>query len=259
MRLALLFGTVGAGIISSHVLAEKERESKHLQKGAALGLMASALVHELSQPLTTVQALAQNVLIDHEEGKAVSSEAMLSAFEAIEEQTKRMADLRDSLLRFARMTPIKREPVDINQCVRCTLTFIETQLKHRGIRVKKSFGKLPQIHGNYVDLQQLVLNLLLNARDAMHETEEKLLSVKTTRYRGQVRITIQDTGTGITPEDVGSVFEPFFTTKGVGEGTGLGLPVSQAIAEQHGGAITLKTTLGRGSTFTVALPVNVGS
>lgn len=256
MRLATLLGTVGAGVIASRILAEKQLESKQLQKTAALGLMASALVHELSQPLTVVLAAAQNVLMPAERGKGVSPKKMLEKFAVIEDQVNRMTELKDNLLRFARKAKTKREEVDLVECVHSALGFLRSQLKNRNIALRTCLRKVPSISANYVDLQQVVLNLLLNARDAMADSAEKVLRVSTSRRKSGVGVTVTDTGSGIPSDDLDRVFNPFFTTKGVGMGTGLGLAVSQGIVEQHGGSISVESEVGKGSKFTVTLPIN---
>jgi hypothetical protein len=146
----------------------------------------------------------------------------------------------NSLLNFSRTSPTEFAIVDVNKVLRETMTLIEHQLTKTGIRVELDLDPaLPRIRGNPGKLQQVFLNLFLNARDAM-ETGGSL-TVHSTDGAGQVRISVADTGSGITPENLPRIFDPFFTTKGARKGTGLGLSVSYGIVKEHGGEIEVET------------------
>jgi signal transduction histidine kinase len=177
---------------------------------------------------------------------------------------KREADravgvIRD-LLAFSRKTGPRLVAVDINALINQTIRLRGYSLQTAGVQVRPDLDpKLPAIPGDDRKLQQVLLNLIVNAEYAMHRQETRELTVRTTWEDapdgGRVLVEITDTGTGMAPELVKHIFEPFFTTKPAGVGTGLGLSVSYGIVHAHGGTITVRSTSGAGSTFVVTLPI----
>jgi signal transduction histidine kinase len=160
----------------------------------------------------------------------------------------------NSLLNFSRTSKTEFEEVDINRVVRETVSLIEHQLEKARVVVRMQLSEpLPRIRGNFGRLQQVMLNLMLNARDAMEGGGT--LRIETVGMEDHVRIVVSDTGRGIAPEDVARIYDPFFTTKAAKKGTGLGLAVTYGIVREHGGTIDVKSAPGQGATFAVDLPL----
>jgi len=150
-------------------------------------------------------------------------------------------------------SPQYKPSFDLNKTVAETLTLLEHQLHQSRIKTAVALEPaLPRIKGSPGKLQQVVLNLILNARDAMEEGGT--LSIRSTHAEGTIRISIQDTGTGITQQNLPRIFDPFFTTKGAKKGTGLGLSVSYGIVREHGGEIVVRSEQGKGTTFELVFP-----
>jgi signal transduction histidine kinase len=181
----------------------------------------------------------------------------------IAKQTFRASEIVNSLLNFSRTSSAEFEALDLNRLVRETLSLLEHQFEKQGITVETELDEaLPAVRGNGGKLQQVFLNLLLNARDAMSELSDgqrRRISVRSMGSNGStVRVEVQDSGPGIPRENLSRVFDPFFTTKGARKGTGLGLSVSYGIVEEHGGVIEADSTPGEGATFRLELPVAQG-
>jgi signal transduction histidine kinase len=152
------------------------------------------------------------------------------------------------------------ESLDVNEVLDLTLKLYEGQFLFQNIQTVREYGKhLPRIRGDQSQLQQVFMNIVLNAVDAMNGRGRLTLTTKESEPAGFVDIGISDTGCGIPPENIDRIFDPFFTTKGVGHGTGLGLSVSYGIVQSHQGDITVTSAAGAGATFTVSLPVAEGS
>jgi two-component system NtrC family sensor kinase len=147
--------------------------------------------------------------------------------------------------------------VDLNKVVRETLTLVEHQFASSSVKVELGLDEsIPLIKGSPGKLQQVFLNLFLNARDAMESGGA--LAIETSRFNGSVQVGVRDTGSGIAPENLARIFDPFFTTKGIRKGTGLGLSVSYGIMREHGGEITVQSQPGKGTQFLLTFPVVAG-
>ncbi|MFZ5831752.1 MAG: cache domain-containing protein [Planctomycetota bacterium] len=215
---------------------------------AAVGRLAAGVAHEINNPLTGVLTFA--CLLREKPNLDDQDRADL---DLIIHETSRAAEIVKSLLDFARERPPQKEPLSMNEVVRRTLRLIQNQKLMRQIEIREEFAEdLPVIEGDMNQLQQVVLNLSLNACEAMPTGGR--LTITTTPHDGGVMVRVADTGTGIRREDLNRIFEPFFSTKPVGKGTGLGLSVSYGIVQQHGGTIEVDSTPGQGSTFTIVLP-----
>jgi len=187
--------------------------------------------------------------------------------EIIIAQTDRITKLIQQLLNFARPGHMEVRPLDLNELLQVVLTLTEHQIAKGQISVKTDFeADLPQIPGDANQLEQAFLNIIINAWHAMPEGGHLILGTRAVpasdRHRrvgraaqSGVEVVIEDTGTGIAPEHIPNIFDPFFSTKGVGKGTGLGLAISRRIVEDHRGSIEVESTVGRGTTFTIWLPV----
>jgi signal transduction histidine kinase len=169
-------------------------------------------------------------------------------------QTFRASEIVNNLLSFSRTNATEFVELDVHQVVTETLSLLEHQLRQAGIVVERDLAaEVPLAFGNPGKMQQVFLNLFLNARDAMSGGGTLRLRTETTGSRLQVWI--EDTGTGITQENIRRIYDPFFTTKERGKGTGLGLSVSYGIIQEHGGAIAVESEPGRGTTFRLEFPL----
>jgi signal transduction histidine kinase len=173
--------------------------------------------------------------------------------EKIVKQTFRASQIVNNLLNFSRTGAAELTDVDVNRVVEETLSLVAHPLKTSQIQVVKHLGDaIPAVRGSANKLQQVFLNLFLNARDAM--PSGGMLEVRTVAHNGSVEVEIADTGAGIPREHIHRIFDPFFTTKGNGRGTGLGLSVSYGIIKEHAGKIDVRSTPGKGTSFHVEFP-----
>jgi signal transduction histidine kinase len=245
----------------------KETQAQLIQsaKLASIGEMAAGVAHELNQPLmvarTGIQMMRRHGAFDAEKGGEASRQLDLA-----EKATRRMMTIIGHLQLFARQSPKDFEPVDVNHVIEESLLMIDEQLRIRGIELKLDLASdLPRVMGNANHLEQVMLNLLTNARDALEETAEsrgmgkgkKWISLKTAVSSTEpelIHILVSDSGMGVLPEAAERVFDPFFTTKPVGKGTGLGLSISYGIIKDHQGEIEVAENGLKGTTFRVKLP-----
>jgi PAS domain S-box-containing protein len=228
--------------------AELERRLVQADKLSSIGLLAAGVAHEVNTPLAVISTYAQML------AKQISGDTSKAPLlEKITRQTFRASEIVNSLLNFSRTSRTEMGPVDLNKIIRETLTLIEHQVSKAGVRAAPDLDdNLPRIKGDANKLQQVLLNLFLNARDAMESGGE--LRVCSFAQDGTVRIAVSDTGSGIAPENLPRIFDPFFTTKGAKRGTGLGLSVSYGIVQEHGGDIEVESQPGKGTRFLVILP-----
>ena len=169
-------------------------------------------------------------------------------------QTFRASEIVNNLLNFSRTGAAELIEVDINAVLEETLALVQHPLKTAHVNVVKNYKpELPAVLGSITRLQQVFLNLFMNARDAM--PQGGLLEVRTLAYNGSVAIEVTDTGAGISPENLQRIFDPFFTTKATGRGTGLGLSVSYGIIKEHAGKVDVRSTPGKGTSFRLEFPV----
>ncbi len=170
-------------------------------------------------------------------------------------KTSRCKDIVKGLLEFARPKEPEMVLTDINGTVDRALAILEKQVLFQNITIKKEYGQVPRIIADPSQLQQVFMNIIINAAEAM--SGQGTLTIKTSLDPGQekIKIAFTDTGHGIRPEDMSRLFEPFFTTKEVGKGTGLGLAISYSIIQKHEGTIEVESQVDKGSTFTIILPL----
>jgi signal transduction histidine kinase/FixJ family two-component response regulator len=236
------------------VTGERQIQSKLLQteKMAALGQLVSGIAHELNNPLTAIMGYGQ-LLLGHGLLPAQLSEAS-----KVYQEAERARRIVKNLLYFARENKPERTRVDLNEIVERTLALRSYELKVENIVVECDLAKdLPETMADPHQLQQVVLNLLVNAEQALLEGRGQGKVGITTRRLAADRISLEvaDDGPGIPPEIASRIFDPFFTTKPSGVGTGLGLSIVYGIVQQHDGEITVETPPGRGATFCIELPV----
>ena len=240
-------------VIGVRNLTEERKVADHLgrtEKLAAIGELVAGVAHELNNPLTGISTFAQLLLEDKLQGEQFESVSLIKR-----EADRAIGVIRDLLL-FARKTDARDVPVDINTIVKHTVRLRALASRSSGIEVHMQLDESnPQVRGDEQKLQQVLLNLLVNAEAAMQNTQVRHLSITTQRKQRMVHIVVSDTGHGMTPSVSERVFEPFFTTKPPGEGTGLGLSVSYGIIQAHEGTISVESTPDVGTTFTILLPL----
>jgi len=234
--------------------AEKDRVKLHNQllhadRLATIGMLAAGVAHELNEPLGNILGFAQLA----KKGDGVPG-SVKQDIEKIETASLHARQIIQKLLVFARQTPSKKTQLDLNQIVEDGLYFFEARCAKAGVElVRKLSPELPQITADPAQLNQLLVNLVVNALQAIQGRGK--ITVQTQSSDQEVHLIVEDTGTGMTDEVFEQVFIPFFTTKDVGHGTGLGLPVIHGIVTAHGGSINVESNVGRGSRFEIRLPV----
>ncbi len=249
------FVSVGRIILVDDITERVSLEAQLAQadKLSSIGLLAAGVAHEINTPLAVISSYAQMLT------KQLRGDARLGpVLEKITQQSFRAAEIANGLLNFSRTSTTEMRATDLNQVIRDTLSLLEHQFKTAQIRVELSLAReLPAIHGNSGKLQQVFLNLLLNAKEAMPEGGELRV---TTMVNGHVEAQVSDSGTGIAPEHMKRIYDPFFTTKtmprpGDRRGTGLGLSVSYGIIQEHAGKIHVESKVGAGTTFHLEFPL----
>jgi PAS domain S-box-containing protein len=243
------FEQIGRLIIFDDVTDRAELEQRLVQadKLSSIGLLAAGVAHEVNTPLAVISTYAQML------AKQVANDDQKSILlDKIAKQTFRASEIVNSLLNFSRTSTTSFGDVDLNKVVRETMSLLEHQIQKVGVEVKLDLaGGLPPVHGNAGKLQQVFLNLFLNARDAMDGGG--MLSVRTWAEESGARVDVSDTGHGISPEHIQRIYDPFFTTKGSRKGTGMGLAVTYGIVQEHKGSIEVSSRQG-GTRFQLRLP-----
>jgi signal transduction histidine kinase len=254
-----LQNTAGGDAVDGTILllediTERVRLEEQLQiseKMASIGLLAAGVAHEVNTPLTGISSFTQ-MLLDG----ADPTDPKTALLEKIEKQTFRAAKIVNSLLNLSRPAPVTNEPieVDLNAVVGDVFALLEHQFEVGKIKVRRELtsASLPVL-GIEHQLQQVFLNLFLNARDAM--PRGGWLTVTTRRDGARAIAEVSDTGSGIPVEHLARIYDPFFTTKAIGRGTGLGLSISYGIVRDHDGSIECDSAVGQGTRFVLALPL----
>ncbi|MGA2156258.1 MAG: ATP-binding protein [Bryobacteraceae bacterium] len=242
---------IGRLVIFDDVTDRAELEQRLVQadKLSSIGLLAAGVAHEVNTPLAVISTYAQML------AKQVADDTQKSVIlDKIAKQTFRASEIVNSLLNFSRTSSTSFGEVKLNRVIQETLSLLEHQLQKTGIQVHTDFDpELGPIHGNAGKLQQVFLNLILNARDAMRTGGA--LEVRTWQEGSRARVEVADSGTGIAPEHLHRVYDPFFTTKPARQGTGLGLAVTYGIIQEHGGSIEVSNRPGGGAQFRIELPL----
>lgn len=228
--------------------ANLEEQLQLSEKMAAVGLLAAGVAHEVNTPLTGISSFTQMLL-----EQADPDDPRTQLLEKIERQTFRAAKIVNSLLNLARPSGGESMPVDVNLVINDVLSLLEHQFRGSRIQVRRDLAADRPIMGFEYKLQQVFLNLFLNARDAM--PKGGWLSVSTRTTGETVTVEVGDTGSGIPTEHIARIYDPFFTTKPDGAGTGLGLSVTYGIVQEHGGTLMCESAVGQGTRFVLALPV----
>jgi two-component system NtrC family sensor kinase len=240
----------------NRMIKELEHHQEQLiQSGkiAAIGTLTAGIAHELNNPVNNIVLTAEAL---QEDFSRLSQEEAMELIKDLLVQSERASEIVRNLLDFSRSEQPVFERVDIGKIIRDTLKLLQNQIALSGVEVARDLPPaLPIIFGDPKTLQQVFLNLFVNAIQAMKDGG--MLAIKASSEDGGhwLKVEVADTGIGIDPEDLPHIFEPFYSTKEVGRGTGLGLSVSYGIVQKHGGHLEVKSQKGKGATFTVVLPI----
>ncbi len=243
----------GSVHIASDITERKQMEQKLIlsDRLASIGELVSGVAHELNNPLTSIIGFSQLII----DGKAETN--LEEDLNIVYSEAQRAAGIVKNLLTFARKHAPVKQPGQINNVINEVLKIRSYEQKVNNITVRTEFADdLPEIMVDYFQMQQVFMNIIVNAESAMLSAHNKgTLTITTKRLDDIVRISITDNGPGIARKDINRIFTPFFTTKEVGKGTGLGLSICHGIVKEHGGNIFAESELGKGTTFTIELPV----
>ena len=225
------------------------------EKMAGLGRLAAGVAHEINNPMSGIMLYANLIMEDLD-----ADHAAIEDLQTIIHEAERCKVIVADLLEFSHQTSYEMEPLDLNEVVQKTLGILKNQPLYHNIEVVLTLReKLPPTLGNSIRLNQVVMNLLVNAAQAMDGNGTVYITTRTRANNGINEILIKDSGPGIPEDLLEKIFEPFFTTKTTGEGTGLGLSVSYAIVKEHKGTIKTTSAVGEGTTFTLRFPAVVDS
>jgi two-component system, NtrC family, sensor kinase len=226
-----------------------EEQLQQSDKLSSIGLLAAGVAHEVNTPLAGISSYSQMLM-----QQIPDNDPRRQLLEKIHRQTSRASSIVNNLLNFSRVTEARYTPVDLNRVIDDTIQLLEAQLRNTEIEVVRSYAdEMPPAFGDAPKLQQVLMNLILNARDAMPQGGR--LEISTEADEDSAVIKVRDTGLGIAPEHLAKIYDPFFTTKQIGKGTGLGLAVSYGIVRDHGGHIDVESKLGEGTRFQITLPL----
>ncbi len=231
---------------------------------ATLGEMATGVAHELNQPLSVIKTASNFFMKKVNKKEKIDDEILLDMSKEIDAHVDRASKIINHMRQFGRKSDLSLEKIQMNEVLKKAFEIFSQQLKVRGIEVAWDIQKdLPMVMGDYDRLEQVFINLLINARDAVEDKwnstdyrkGDKKISIMTKFGRKKVICEICDTGSGIPEPIIDKIFEPFFTTKKVGEGTGLGLSISYGIIQDCGGSIKAVSNKDEGTCFIIIFPI----
>jgi len=242
-----------------HELREKQEQLVQAGKLATLGELTTGVAHELNNPLNNIGLFIGNVIDLIELGEA-DPQRMLHELHSAMQQVHKATEIISHLRTFGRAATVSREPVVINQVIQRAISLVHKQLHLRQIEVQLRFPSEDVIViGNAIQMEQVFINLLTNARDALADVTQKMITITCTVKTDVVNIHFCDTGPGIPAGLEQRIFDPFFTTKEVGAGTGLGLSITYGIIKEHQGSIAVESRPGEGALFLIQLPLKQAS
>ena len=242
---------------------EKETQLIQASKMTTLGQMAAGIAHEINQPLNVIQVCADYLKKMIDRGQAIDETDIVSMAQDIVRNVQRASGIIQHMRDFARQSEVTRTKVNINDPIRDVFKVLGHQLKIHKVQLQLDLDpNLPFIMADHNRLEQVFINLVTNAVDAMdekcsqpeHKSASKRLTIRSFADNGKVVVTVADTGIGMSPEVIAKLFEPFFTTKKVGKGTGLGVSISYGIVRDYDGVIDISSRIGQGTTFTLRFP-----
>jgi len=231
----------------------REEELRLSYKMASLGQLTAGIFHEILNPINIISTHVQLLLADTGKGSDVEKD-----LKSIQEEIKRVQDITDGFLRFSRKESVATKEIDVNQLLNRVLAILVAEIKYKNIHLFKKFdNELPLFKANAELLRQVFLNLIKNAIDAMANGGSLTISTLKCLKDEKPCLCIQftDTGCGIPKEHLDKIFDPFFTTKEEGKGVGMGLTIAYTTIQNHGGSISVSSEVGKGSTFTIELPL----
>jgi C4-dicarboxylate-specific signal transduction histidine kinase len=237
-------------------LREKQEQLVQAGKLATLGELTTGVAHELNNPLNNIGLFVGNA-IDLIELGVGEPQHILQELQNAMQQVRKATEIISHLRTFGRAASVSRGPVVINQIVERSVSLMREQLRLRQIEVQIDFPADVTVIGNEIQLEQVLINLLTNARDALLNEAHKVITITCTVSTDVATIRFCDTGPGIPAELEQRIFDPFFTTKEVGTGTGLGLSITYGIIKEHQGTIAVENHPGEGATFLIQLPLNI--
>ena len=245
-------------------LKETHYKLLHQDKMASLGKLSASVVHEINNPISGILSLVMlmNRIMSEGELQQKDREQFGQYLRLIETETRRISRIVSNLLAFSRQSKMEFGSVKLNQLIEKTLFLNANLLKLHAIKVEENLAPdLPVFTGSEDRLQQVFMNLVSNAAEAMEGLSERVLRIETRQVREKdcVSVVFADTGVGIPEQNLPKLFEPFFSTKKQGKGVGLGLSVVYGIIQEHGGSILVQSREGRGTTFTIELPLKADS
>ncbi|MDP6979578.1 MAG: protoglobin domain-containing protein [Myxococcota bacterium] len=244
-----------AGSLSEEVKATykdlrlSQARARQAERLASVATLISGLAHEVGTPMSVIRGHAEAL------ESAVEGERATWRLNMILEQIDRITGIIQALLNMARPQDSMRTAVDLHHAIDTTLSFLTEKLRRRGVEVERQLADLPSVVADPEKMQQVLLNLMINGIDAMPEGGK--LTVRLIKDGDEAVLRVSDTGAGMTPEQIGHIFDPFYTTKPAGRGNGLGLVVVEGIVGEHSGRIDVTSTPGKGTTFSVRLPMAV--
>jgi two-component system NtrC family sensor kinase len=233
----------------------------HVEKMASIGKLAAVVAHEINNPLAGILTYAKLLRkwLDRGDASTTKKEEAAQCLDLIASESRRCGELVKNLLTFSREAPMNIQTTDINGVVDRALRIVRHQFELTGVQLQEHLDEdLPRVQCDPAQLEQVVLALVMNALDAMPKGGNLWISSSLGESGSVYEICVRDDGTGIPPEILTQIFEPFLTTKETGKGVGLGLAVSKSIVERHGGTITVGSEFGKGTTFTLTLPLDGG-
>ena len=239
------------------LLREKQAQLVQSAKLASIGQLTTGMAHELNNPLNNIGLLVGNALEYLRTGSPESQEHAISGLKAAQGQIQRAADIINHLRIFSRVPETRYQEIAVHEVILAALHFLHEQLRLAGVKASHCLAPgTPMVSGCRIQLEQVLVNLIGNAADAMQDSDTKVLTVGTSVTADSIDITVQDSGMGIPPDVLPNIFDPFFTTKAVGAGTGLGLSIAYGIVKEHHGDIRVESDVGRGTEFRVQLPLS---
>jgi histidine kinase len=242
-----------------------EQQLIQASKMTTLGEMATGVAHELNQPLSVIKTASSFLSKKVKKNEVIKDEILRTLTEEIESHVDRASKIINHMREFGRKSEVSKERVQVNETLDRAHEIFSQQLKLREIEVIRDYEEnLPHIMADFNRLEQVFINLLINARDAIeeklnaadHPKGEKKIFLKTSRQGRMIKVEVRDTGKGIPKPLLDKIFEPFFTTKKVGKGTGLGLSISYGIVQDYDGTIKVETEEGKGSNFVIMFPIS---
>jgi PAS domain S-box-containing protein len=247
---------IGSVHIARDITEEKEREMRLImsERLASLGQMASGIAHEINNPLASIGGCAEGLLMKVKRGKYEPAQ-FEEYLTIIDEEVRRCKSITTGMLSFVRKTAYERKELDVNELLDKTVEIIGFQGRFRDVEVVREYQDgQPALFGSEGELRQVFLAVMTNALDAMEDAGTLTLTTRADAENAVIRIA--DTGPGISQEHLQRIFDPFFTTKSEKGGTGLGLSIAHKIVVNHEGAVSVRSECGRGTEFTIVLPLD---